>query len=361
METPKRNTGGKGEVVFDTRQPPRMPYKAFQIENCSEADLHPPLVTMESKIAEFEETARRHNDWKLQAEEKANAKDAAYHAEQAKIGRAKAEHWRKLASLPEAEAESVDWQCWEDASEQIDFLIARGEHCNTGSGLLCFLVQQALRGLNALAAHGNKCAAMKLIDSLVIGVKDFELMAMHKPEVFTHYTSTLALTPATISPQSGVDDECRELMRKLKIGTESLHAVIAKGKGNRWQQTKPVNALAMRLFYYMDSNRSSHSFIYKRSPQHFRDWPEWFSRLIQLPKFAKKTRGEWAEMGWTILLERTGGKPEDNSTLRPIGESAAKKTQDHWKTLGEKTKASNVKAKIHERLKTAFQTMPLSR
>ena len=86
----KPNAGGKGEAVFDTRKPPHIPFEPFRIEGWTDEDLHPPLVAMDSKIAEFEEKAGRHADWKLQAEEKTDAKGAAFHAEQEKISRAKA-------------------------------------------------------------------------------------------------------------------------------------------------------------------------------------------------------------------------------------------------------------------------------
>ena len=356
METPKRNTGGKGKVVFDTRKPPRMPYKAFQIEDCSDAEFHPPLVTMESKIAEFEETARRHSDWKLQAEEKADAKGAAFHTEEEKVSRAKAAHWRKLASLPEAEIEGVDWQCWTDVLEGIDFLLARAEHSDCAKFHLSTVVTHALEGLNALAAHGNTTAARHLVDCLGLGVRGFELLAWHRPELFTHCTSKLALIPATISPQSGNQDACRELMDKLKVGEKSIYDATSKGKGKPRRQTKPANDFVSRLVNYMCVQRSE-AFIYgyKIKPQLYADWPDWFSRLTQLSDFGARAWTKWGEVGWEIVLDVTGGKPEQRKELRPLGKSAETKKPRLCKELHSATRESNVRAKIKERLLQAFR------
>lgn len=352
---PKSKAGGKSKITFDTRKPPEMPFEPFRFEKWTDDDLKPPPVTMESKIAEFLETARRESEWSAVDRAEGKINEARILTAMAKASRAKAAKWRKLSSLPKAEGESLDRKIWGDLLEGVDFLLARNEHDELGAGLLRLVVVHAMKGLLALAAHGKTSAATSLVNCLIEGVRRFECLAMHRPELFIHHTQRLALIPATISPQSDNAKECQDLLETLKVGRKSMYSVT--GKGKRWKQQTPVNDLALRLVAYIDSNCRFQRAIFEIAPKLYAHWPQWISEAVRLPDFNADTSGQWAEIGWTILLELTNDRPQDNPHLRPIGESAAKKKPKYCKTLHEGTKASNVKGKIKERLLAAFRTI----
>lgn len=348
----KAKPGGKGKGTFETRKPPQMPFEPFRFEQWQEQDLKPPLVTIESKIAEFLETARREAERSAEEREEGKLIVARNCAAMAKASRAKAAKWLKLSALPKAEDGSLDYDCYQMLADGVDLLLARGQASNEAKFWLSCIIDQAARGLLALAAHGDSVAATKLIDSLVSAVRRFECMAMHRPEVFTHYTRRLALIPATISPQSDNAKECRDLMKALKVGRKSIFSVA-----KRWKQKTPVNGLALRLVAYIDDNRRFHRFSFGCHPELFAHWPQWISEAVRLPDFNADTSEQWAEIGWSILLELTNDRPQDNPHLHPIGASAAKKKPKYCKTLHEATKAANVKGKIKERLLAAFKSI----
>jgi hypothetical protein len=171
-----------------SRERPKMTFVPFTFEQVTDADLHPPLVTMESKIAEFEETARRETE--LSAEDKADGKanEARNLEAMAEASRAKAAMWRKLSALPKAEATNLDFQICGLLNENVDFLLARIERGECESGFLRLVIVHAMKGLLALAPNGKASAATGLVDCLIEGVMRFECLALNRPELFTHYT-----------------------------------------------------------------------------------------------------------------------------------------------------------------------------
>jgi hypothetical protein len=56
-----------------------------------------------------------------------------------------------------------------------------------------------------------------------------------------------------------------------------------------------------------------------------------------------------------MVLSATDGKPEQDGTLRPLGESAGKKKPKFCKERHDRTINSNVRAKIKERLFESFE------
>ena len=259
------------------------------------------------KIAEFVETARREAAWSAESKADGKPEEALRLAEMANENRAKAAKWRKLSSLPKPEGERLDWQCYKDLAEGVDFLIARSGQSDSASVYLSMVIGHALRGLHALAAHEKGSAATMLIDRLLDGVKSFEFLGWHRPKLFTHYTRRLALIPATISPQSGNAEACQELMEKLDVGAKSLFAVT--GKGKRWRETSPANALALRLVAYIENKRG----LLKSLETHlnlFESYPAWFPNLADAPDFGADTWPKWAAIAWQVIESISpNGKP----------------------------------------------------
>jgi len=350
----KPKAGRKSQVACNKREQARMPFEPFRFERWTDADLHPPLVTMESKIAEFREAAKRETAESLERKALSKPEQALRCNEMAKENRVKAAKWRKLAALPEAKTEGLDWRCYENLAEGVDFLIARSGRSDSASMYLSMLIGHALRGLHALAAHEKPSASTFLVDRLLEGVRRFEFLASHRPELFTQYTRRLAVIPATISRQKENAEECAQLMVKLQVSTNSLFSIAAKGK--QWRESTPVNGLAVRLVRYIENNRWQSS-IYLSHPELYANWPEWFQRLARLKDFGAGTWDKWAEVAWAILFEVTKGKPQEHPDLQALGKSAAKKQPKDCKPLGELSKAANVRAKIKERLLEAFETI----
>lgn len=278
----------------------KLKFEPFRFEKRTDADLLPPLVTIESKIAEFVETARRETEWSAEDKRKGKNKQARNLAAMAKASRAKAAKWRKLSSLSKAEDERLDWQCYQGLADGVDLLAARGLASNEAKFWLSSIIEQAAQGLLALAAHGDGVAATMLIDSLLLAVRRFECLAMHRPKVFTHYTSKLSLIPATISRRSENKKECEKLLEELQVGTCSIYPTTRKGKGRDWSESTPANALALRLIRYIDNRRRDRR-IYSAHLEIFDTCPPWFQSLDTLADFSPDSCEEWANVAWQIL------------------------------------------------------------
>ena len=283
-----------------SRERPKIPFEPFTFEQWTDADLHPPLVTMESKIAEFLGTARRESEWSAEAKAEGKINEARNCAAMAKASRAKAAKWRNLSCLPKAEDERLDRDCHEVLADGVDLLLARGQTSNEAKFWLSCIIGQAARGLLALAAHGDAVAATKLIAGLLEAVTGFEFLAWHRPELFTHYTRRLALIPATISRRGENEDACKELMRKLEAGTHSMFPIVRNGKGREWRESNPANALALRLHQYITKKRGDFGYLFGHF-EIYGECPCWFRELGNLENFGKETWKKWAEVAWKIL------------------------------------------------------------
>lgn len=345
----KGKAGGKNKVTFDARKPAKMPFQQFSFEPWTDDDFHPPLVTMASKIAEFEETARRETIWSLEAKEKGDEGEAGYYAKEAKTNRAKAKEWDKIRQLSEKDAERRDLERIHDVREGVDYLLARSEQNDWAMVNLALIIDQSLRGLHAMAAHGKEAAATMLIDRLLNGVTSFKFLALHRPELFTHYTRRVALIPATISPQRGSAKVCDELIRKLEVGTESIFSVAAKGR--RWRESSPAISLALRLVTYIDGCRSQSQMPVGYLAL-FETCPPWFPPLAYVRDFGPASWPEWAEIAWEIIGSISpDGQAENHPAFRSC------KTKICNVRNGSENYQSTARADIKEALCAAFETI----
>jgi hypothetical protein len=246
----------------------------------------------------------------------------------------------------------------ERASDAIDALLSSTE--KYGLTYLSSTADQVFSGLLALAANGNKKAAEVLANSLLWAVKDFETLISNdqKGKALRAWARKAVGIPGIISPNREAATHNQQLVKRLEVGKDCQFAILPTGKkGRRWKYKSPVNDLALRLCHYIDRQRALYKIHLFDEKQGRIKLPAWLHDVTRLQPFSAKTSRSWASVAWAILMDVTNGKPESDSHLRPLGESAALKKPKYCKTLRAATKASNIRAKIKSRLFEAFQTI----
>jgi hypothetical protein len=332
-----RKAAAKVGDAPNSRHTPKMRIEPFSFIGWEDAALTPPLTTAETKAADCEESAKRET--------------SIGSPEQAKTCRKNAGSWRKLAAVPEADIKRHDWHFCEDLMEGVDFLLVRGQKSREASVYLSMIIDRALKGLHALAAHGNETAASLLVTSLTKGATNFELLAYHKPKIFLPTARKRLQIPATISPRSGKAKENKELCDKLQVGTEAAFAIAHRGKGKRWSATSEANSLAVRLVNYIDH----FSWLSKTHADHlevFETYPEWFPCLANLAPFGKVTWKAWADVAWEIIEDIS---PQRKPEKHPAFHSPETKICNVRK--GAHNDDATARADIKEALFGAFETV----
>jgi hypothetical protein len=221
-------------------------------------------------------------------------------------------------------------------------------------------VRQVFGPLLALAASGNKKAAEVLADSLLWAVAEFQALVSddEKRKVLREWARKAVGIPGIISPNQEATAYNQQLVRQLDVGKDCQFAILPTGKkGRRWKYTSPVNALALRLCHYIERQQNLYKIHLADEKRAGIKLPAWLHDAGQLQAFSAETSRSWATVAWAILLEKTGGKPETDSHLRPLGRSAGAKKPKYCKALHAATKASNIRSKIKSRLFEAFQTI----
>ncbi len=217
---------------------------------------------------------------------------------------------------------------------------------------ISIVIDRALKGLHALAAHGNPHAAAALVTRLTQAATNFELLAYHKPEIFWATARERMQIPATISPRSGKAKENKELCDKLRVGEKAAFAVVHKGKGKRWSIASEANLLAARLVNYIDHCRflaktfASHLEVFSENP------PEWFLPLTGLETFGKATWEIWADVAWKVIESIS---PDEKPERHPAFHSRETRICNVRKGAG--NDGSTARADIKEALYGALETI----
>jgi hypothetical protein len=246
----------------------------------------------------------------------------------------------------------------QQASDAIDALLDSGE--KHGLTYLWLSVHQAFCGLLARAANGDKEAAEVLANSLLWAVKDFETLVSdrRKGKVLRGWARKAVGIPGIISPNQEATAYNQQLVSQLEVGKDCQFAILPTGKkGRRWKYQSPANALALRLHSYIELQQIFYKIHLNDAKHGWLKIPTWLHDAARLEPFSVETWHSWAAVGWAILMDVTGNKPETHSHLRPLGESAGTKKPKYCKKLRAATKASNIRAKIKSRLFEAFETI----
>jgi hypothetical protein len=185
-------------------------------------------------------------------------------------------------------------------------------------------------------------------------------IAEKEPEMFYAFARGCSEWPGVISRNPYVSRDNQRFLEKLQQGEDVPFINIPTGKKGR---TASPHVLANRFVFQLykqietaraGSDSKSVTQIYRLvfPPQVNLDW---IQGALNLEPFSAKTWRSWAEIAWQIVLGETDGKPEQDRTLRALGESAGKKKPKYCKELHERTIKSNVRAKIKARLSQAFE------
>ncbi len=277
--------------------------------------------------------------------------------EAADAERAAALWWRGLNHLPADEGEAVERDAWLDASELITALLARANVSDAPLPQLCALAKQIHQGLNALAAHGNKAAGSGLLNSLFQAVDDFNMLAFHSPDVFKNAASHNAGIPGIITPHQEKTKANKQLVEKLAVASKYVPLKARKKKLPHVFSTA-ANLWATRLYHYIEeAQRSLKTLAHPVLSGPVHAFPPWSSQAIFLPPFSPSTWEKWADVAWEVIKESTGGHPENQPELRPLGEAAGKVRHRHCGSSSEQAQENKICRGIETRIKGAFKVL----
>ena len=224
-----------------------------------------------------------------------------------------AEWWRGLADANTESKRSYDE--WERIARlNMSALLARAEK-DEGALLPLFLtLSQLLSGLHALAAHGDKKAALFLMNAVGEAVGGFELLAHAKPELFREWARSSFAIPGMISRNAEKCADNGRLLNALEQGEDFHLAILPTGKrGKKWKFQDRANSLAVRLQSHIEHARTVYELDSSRAQYTGRELPSWREVAMRLEPFSPKTWKAWAKVAWQVLVEISPeGKPEKN-------------------------------------------------
>jgi hypothetical protein len=142
----------------------------------------------------------------------------------------------------------------------------------------------------------------------------------------------------------------------LQQGEDLPFVNIPRGKKGRTPSFSVLaNRLAFKLYVRIETERAGYEYSGSMAEIGL-TLPSWIREAVSLEPFSAKTWLAWAEIAWQIVFEATGGKPEQDETWQPLGESAGRK-KPHWRNepFTEEARNRNVQGKIRERLFEAFR------
>jgi hypothetical protein len=181
--------------------------------------------------------------------------------------------------------------------------------------------------LYLLAENGDERAARTLFEVLSIGCSLLENLALHQMGILQSIARKKTTWPLLAGRKVFYKRRAEAMLARLELGTESAI-------GGEWDLDKAVNQQSLMIYYWLLKNRD----------------------MLALPELSEATQERWFAIAWHGILYATRGRPEDDTVLRTLGESAGRKKPKFCKNLGERTSRSNARSRIKERLWQSFRS-----
>ena len=265
--------------------------------------------------------------------------------------------WRGLEYRPGLDGQSTEIHISLEAKKNVDALLARAKQSEQAAQDLLLLADRLLSGLNALAASGNEPAARYLFTALFRAVDDFNLLAFHKPDTFIPTARDAAGLPGIISSNGEKVRHNETLFERLQVAQNNPVSVYAKNAANPKLSTA-ANSWALRVINHIDRAKVILRTLIQPAPlEASYALPEWSSAAMLLQPFSRKNWEDWFKVGWRIIMEATGNKPEGQPDLFELGKAGMDKKPKFCVRVGERTQQSNVRAEINKKLKKAFRDL----
>ncbi len=265
----------------------------------------------------------------------------------------RAKWWRQLPDVPEAKLLRCYDQWWSNAQEPIKVLLACAEKHERASVELLMLLTELLNGFYALAANGNKTAARLWMEALTKSIVNFEMLATHEPALFIEEARKSYAIPGMISRNAEKMEDNQRHLKQLQQGEDCPFDILPKG-GRTKRFFEGVNFLAGGLYNHIAHAIENLPFVKVIAESEGIALPAWVNEAKNLKPLSRDTWKTWAEVAWSVVMEATNGRPEENPSLANLGASAARRAPKFCKELRPKTKASRTHHKVKERLFTAF-------
>ena len=225
-------------------------------------------------------------------------------------------------------------------------LVGSGPHQNGPHMMTFHALEFGIKRLRDFALAGDK-AAMRCLGSLLWdGVSDLCEIARRHPELVRPWSRECNVVPVLTGKNLGHKKELKVMLDAFAVGEASPCRVNPPLRRRGPDVTNLANRIAASLCGYLNDYRDSSGVPLMPSCERVR-------MISRLPPLSKATWKKWADAGWESILHVTGGKPEEDEDLKDLGVKATHKAG----LQSQKTKASNMRAEIHQTLREAIYAL----
>jgi hypothetical protein len=233
-----------------------------------------------------------------------------------------------------------------DARKLLDALNGSGPRQEPPhSGTACTL-DAALARLRDYALFGDAAAFAALGFILRNAVADFHEIARRHPALAASWGETQNTLPALTGRNPGHAADLDAAFDRFRLGEKSPFRVNPPQGKKAPNINTAANVIAAGLCAHLDAHRRPVAMF--RAPV-----PPWARLAAVLPDLDTATASAWVDAAWALLLETTGGHPEEFQSLAALGAKGARK--DGLQSPA--TKAANVRAEIRQSIREAIHLL----
>jgi hypothetical protein len=227
-------------------------------------------------------------------------------------------------------------------------------------------IQKAIDELAFRAAAGEADAVEPLYELAASATNHLVNLAKRTPELLCPIATGWPVFPVLSSPKDEWTPKTKSLLESVGVASGLGQEYSPK---SRWSLENTATQYAAAMLNTIHVNAALVNAQRTVSPERIEQeiaryphsylraaaFPEWVKRAAGLPEFNKLTAGEWFEVGWLALMEKTNGQPENVKALRVLGNHRAR----HRSTAkpGSKTSESDIRDGIKTSLKRAMRTI----
>ena len=190
---------------------------------------------------------------------------------------------------------------------------------------------------------GDPEAIRLLIGTAFYATEALELITRRNPERLRPHSRKHLKWPAFIGKKAILSGHQKPSRAGKKGGNQPLNSWLVERLElskecplqHNWQPQSPATQTAFFMFEWLGLNSAS----------------------LGLPPLHSRTRDEWFEKGWEALLTATGGSPEEDPFLRPIGENQGREKSRRQAIRTPRSIKGNIRDRLKSALKQTFQTL----
>jgi hypothetical protein len=222
-----------------------------------------------------------------------------------------------------------------------------------------YVAQNAVNALKDRALAGDANAAEGLAFIASITAKQLEDLANTRPALFENFVSGCSAWPVLFSLHPGRASQCRDLLRRLGVGTRSeIEASSRAGwhpkvEANRYalalRDTLTANAILVTQLETALRALRGNAEAKAKVKAILRNFPSWARECPKLPPLSKATASDWWKLGKQALQE-TFPDPQKVEPLRRLVVTKLREQRVEWK-------AGDWRSKIFDRIRKALITI----